>query len=339
MEAKTTREMQAALAKPFAPEDLEWRLQNTNEEKMRGMAVPYVTNRAIQNRLDEVCGPENWYNEFKPWHSNGKKDSQLCGIAIHFEGKGFITKWDGAEDSDIEPIKGGLSDSMKRAAYQWGIGRVLYSLDTVWVDIERRGKSYVIKDSERRRLDNAYLSTLESLGLEPAKACGIQSLLTPKTASEQNTANDKVPPITHGQEPQQAKSGSAQPAPRAQELPAQSPAAPAQTQRTQPPAQDRSDGQGGKTVSFGGATQIAPATELYTVLGAKVHGGMSGSNTLVNLETPEKKQLYAYVRGTRSELTPGAQLSNVKLTTRKQDTVIFYVLESYEVYLAGQQAA
>ena len=228
---------------------------------------------------------------------------------------------------------------MKRAAYQRGIGRVLYSLDTVWVDIERRGKSYVIKDSERRKLDNAYLSTLESLGLEPAKACGIQSLLTPKTASEQNTANDKVPPITHGQEPQQAKSGSAQPVPRAQEHPAQSPAAPAQTQRTQPPAQDRSDGQGGKTVSFGGATQIAPAIELYTVLGAKVQGGMSGSNTLVNLETPEKKQLYAYVRGARPELVPGVQLSHVKLTTRKQDTVIFYVLETYEVFRSEQQAA
>ena len=62
------KEMQQALAKPFAPEDLEWRLQNTTEEKMRGLAVPYVTNRAIQNRLDEVCGPENWYNDFKPWH-------------------------------------------------------------------------------------------------------------------------------------------------------------------------------------------------------------------------------------------------------------------------------
>ena len=146
------REMQQALAQPFAPEDLEWRLQNTIEDKMRGMAVPYVTNRAIQNRLDEVCGPENWYNDFKPWHTNGKKESQLCGIAIYFEGRGFITKWDGAEDSDIEPVKGGLSDSMKRAAYQWGIGRVLYSLDTVWVDIERRGRSYVIKD--RRRVNN-----------------------------------------------------------------------------------------------------------------------------------------------------------------------------------------
>ena len=85
------KEMQQALAKPFAPEDLEWRLQNTIEEQMRGLAVPYVTNRAIQNRLDEVCGPENWYNDFEPWHSNGKKEAQLCGIAIFFEGRGFIT--------------------------------------------------------------------------------------------------------------------------------------------------------------------------------------------------------------------------------------------------------
>ena len=34
------KEMQQALAKPFAPEDLEWRLQNTTEEKMRGLAKP-----------------------------------------------------------------------------------------------------------------------------------------------------------------------------------------------------------------------------------------------------------------------------------------------------------
>lgn len=77
----------------------------------------------------------------------------------------------------------------------------------------------------------------------------------------------------------------------------------------------------------------------YTVLAAKVQGGMSGSNTLVNLETPEKKQLYAYVRGARPELVSGVQLSHVKLTTRKQDTVIFYVLETYEVFRSEQQAA
>lgn len=331
MSEQKLRTMLTALAKPFAPEDLEWRLQYTNEEKMCGMAVPYVTNRAIQNRLDEVCGPENWYNEFRPWHSAGKKDSQLCGIAIYFEGKGFITKWDGAEDSDIEPIKGGLSDSMKRAAYQWGIGRVLYSLDTVWVDIERRGRSYVIKGNERKKLDDAYLNALKKLGLEPAKACGIQSLLTPKTAPEQKTADDQKP--TSAPVQNQRRSSTAQQSAKPQDRSAQ------QKPQASPEKQEKTAEFTGKTVPFRNAAQAAPEEDIYTVLAAKVQGGMSGSNTLVNLETPEKKQTYAYVRGVRPELTPGTQLSHVKLTTRKQDTVVFCVLESYEVYQQGRQAA
>ena len=49
MERKTTSEIQAALAQPFAAEDLEWRLQMTFEDSMKGIAVPYVTNRAIMN--------------------------------------------------------------------------------------------------------------------------------------------------------------------------------------------------------------------------------------------------------------------------------------------------
>ena len=43
MEQKNAREIQNALVQPFAPEDLEWRLQTTNKEKTRGLAVPYVT--------------------------------------------------------------------------------------------------------------------------------------------------------------------------------------------------------------------------------------------------------------------------------------------------------
>ena len=40
MEQRDPRQIQAALSKPFAPEDLEWRLQQTFEDKMRGIAVP-----------------------------------------------------------------------------------------------------------------------------------------------------------------------------------------------------------------------------------------------------------------------------------------------------------
>jgi hypothetical protein len=119
VEQKDARRIQQELAQPFAPEDLEWRLQQTEENGKWGLAIPYVTNRAIQARLDDVVGVDGWYNDYRPWHGNGKKEAQICGISIRFPEQGFITKWDGAEDSDIEPIKGGLSDSMKRAAVQW----------------------------------------------------------------------------------------------------------------------------------------------------------------------------------------------------------------------------
>ena len=181
---KDIQTMRSGLSKPFAPEDLEWRIQVTSKDKTSGLAVPYVTNRAIQDWLDDVVGPENWHNEYKPWHGSGKHEGQICGISIYVEGRGFITKWDGAEDTDIEPVKGGLSDSMKRAAVQWGIGRVLYKLNPIWVGIEQKGSSYVIKDFERTRLNSAYLDMLKQLGLQPATPGGLQPQLTPKQISE-----------------------------------------------------------------------------------------------------------------------------------------------------------
>ena len=113
MSQKSAKTIQEELAKPFAPEDLEWRVQYVDEKKQRGIVVPYVTNRAIQSRLDDVAGVDGWYNGYKPWHGANKKEAQICGISIYFEERGcFITKWDGAEDSDIEPVIGGLSVSI-----------------------------------------------------------------------------------------------------------------------------------------------------------------------------------------------------------------------------------
>lgn len=132
------------LQEPFVPEEIEWRVGATNQEKTKGIALAYVTNRAVQNRLDEVFGVFGWKNEFKEW----KGKSQLCGISVKV-GDEWITKWDGADDSDTEAVKGGLSDSMKRAAYQWGIGRYLYNLENVWVEITPAGKSYRLKSEPR----------------------------------------------------------------------------------------------------------------------------------------------------------------------------------------------
>ena len=158
---KTPEELRQALTAPFPNGDIEWRVSATNKEKTKGLAVPYVTNRAIQNRLDDTVGIDGWHNEFKPW-KDGK--AQLCGISIYFhERKQWLTKWDGADDSDIESVKGGLSDSMKRAAVEWGIGRYLYGMTQVWVSIEQRGKGFVIVDAERQKLDQTHEKWVQKL--------------------------------------------------------------------------------------------------------------------------------------------------------------------------------
>ena len=96
-------------------------------------------------------GIDGWHNDFVPWKG---ESAQLCGISIYFPSQeAWITKWDGADDSDIESVKGGLSDSMKRAAVEWGIGRYLYGMTQKWVSIEQRGKGYVICNDERPTLD------------------------------------------------------------------------------------------------------------------------------------------------------------------------------------------
>jgi len=129
-----------ALAAPFHPKDIEWRAGATNADKTKAMALAYITSRAVMDRLDEVMSPENWRDEYK----SGPDGGVICGLALRFNGE-WITKWDGAENTDFEAIKGGLSDAFKRAGVKWGIGRYLYKLDAEWVPCEVHGKSIVLK--------------------------------------------------------------------------------------------------------------------------------------------------------------------------------------------------
>jgi hypothetical protein len=126
-----------ALAAPFSENGLEWRLQQAGEKGGRIWAIclVYVTNRAIMQRLDDVVGPENWKNEFLPGPAGGV----ICGLSIRVNGE-WTCKWDGAENTDQDGIKGGLSGAMKRAAVQWSIGRYLYDVDEVFANVHDEGR-------------------------------------------------------------------------------------------------------------------------------------------------------------------------------------------------------
>lgn len=115
------------LDEPFAPDDIEWRIQQAGKTSkgIWAKVLAYVTNRAIMKRLDEVCGKAGWRNEYRDIPNNGGVE---CGISIKV-GDEWITKWDAAENTQVEAVKGGRSGAMKRAAVQWGIGRYLYNLE------------------------------------------------------------------------------------------------------------------------------------------------------------------------------------------------------------------
>jgi hypothetical protein len=146
-----------ALSAPFPVEEISWRVGPTNErsreqsQPLRGQPLCYIDTRAVMDRLDSVCGPENWQDTYTP----GMGTSIVCNIGVKMGGE-WLWKADGAGATDMEADKGALSDAFKRAAVRWGIGRYLYEIKAPWVVLEQRGKSAIIPDAEQKRLETLY---------------------------------------------------------------------------------------------------------------------------------------------------------------------------------------
>src|SRR5436305_6196841 len=77
------------------------------------------------NRLDNVLGPENWWDEYV-----ASENSVLCRLTVRLPDGSTLTKCDaggyaGMADSGDDD-KSGYSDSFKRAAVKFGVARYLY---------------------------------------------------------------------------------------------------------------------------------------------------------------------------------------------------------------------
>ena len=146
-------EMFARLRAPFDVELIRWRVgARMRSNRNRGQALPYVTARLVQDRLDEVMGPANWRNEFAAAPAGG---GVMCILSLRVGGE-WISKADIAQQDEVRDdahdpdkdreiaVKGAPSDALKRAAVQWGIGRYLYSFDAPWVNLEQ--EKFIARD-------------------------------------------------------------------------------------------------------------------------------------------------------------------------------------------------
>jgi len=344
------------LSAPFDDSDIEWRLQHSNEEKGFGVAVPYVTNRAIQNRLDKSVGIGNWKNEFIPWQGDGKKTAQLCGISIYFaERNEWITKYDGAENSDIEPVKGGLSDSMKRAAVQWGIGRYLYEMDTVFVDIEKSGKSTVIKESSKAKLNAAHQRVAKRLfqpvpqtPKSPGTAPTVDKAASKPTPMDKSVAQQPVPMDSKSaKQPTSTDSrASQQPVPMDIRA-AQQPATMDSSAVQQPVPMDsktvrQTESATGYPVansmeqmqqpSPGSSPTPQPsitAKNTYQIIDSVKQPSVRGVNTNLRLQGNDGVVVMAFMQGEHPALIKGARIENAVITRKTKEGIVFYTLDSF----------
>ncbi|MGT4650017.1 Rad52/Rad22 family DNA repair protein [Bacillus cereus] len=121
-----------SLQAEFPVEQLGWKIINTFESQGHFFAfvAPFVDARAIQDRFDEVFGIDNWQVSYEKWGEKATK----CTISV-FLNERWISKEDGSEESDYSSVKGGFSNSLKRAAVLWGVGRYLYNVKPTKVEL------------------------------------------------------------------------------------------------------------------------------------------------------------------------------------------------------------
>ncbi|MDA2513286.1 Rad52/Rad22 family DNA repair protein [Bacillus cereus] len=124
-----------SLQAEFPFEQLGWKITHTFESQGRFFAyvAPFVDARAIQDRFDEVFGIDKWQVSYEKWGDKATK----CTISV-FLNERWISKEDGSEESDYSSVKGGFSNSLKRAAVLWGVGRYLYNVKPSKVELSTR---------------------------------------------------------------------------------------------------------------------------------------------------------------------------------------------------------
>lgn len=118
---------------------MEFRTLNANEIDCRIATINqkgltlllYKDARVDQNILDETVGPMNWQRE----HC---RDNANCIVSIwDAEKQQWIKKEDTGTESFTEKEKGLASDSFKRACFNWGIGRELYTAPFIWISADK----------------------------------------------------------------------------------------------------------------------------------------------------------------------------------------------------------
>ena len=154
-EVQTTADQEAlfaALAEPFDPSEIKWRVTHTTQDGRRGAVIAYADPRAYTDRLNQILTPTGWTRTYDVTTvsalSRMKRDKLIqtgkvlvtCTLTIHGIGchTGSGEEW--ADEANA--MTAAEAQAFKRACTCFGLGRYLYNFGEMWVHLNEQRQPF-----------------------------------------------------------------------------------------------------------------------------------------------------------------------------------------------------
>lgn len=146
------------LKEPFEPQFVHWRVQSNfvNKGQKAAFVVPYLDARRVEERLDDVLGPEQWQATYEEMEIGGAVIVKCSLKMFDSEKQNIVLRQDYGEEEIVDYNNNALltakAQAFKRACSAFGLGRYLY------LDAE---EEYVELKESHKGLENAVDARLE----------------------------------------------------------------------------------------------------------------------------------------------------------------------------------
>lgn len=160
-------------------DEIECRVQSVKENGL--VLLLYKNARCDMNILDETVGPERWQREHYECKGN-----LFCRVGINCKRTNedevdwyeWVWKSDCGVESNTEAQKGEASDSFKRACFNWGIGRELYTAPFIWVNADKcntkNGKCYDKFSVEKIIIEDKQIKAISIINATTGQRCFVK---------------------------------------------------------------------------------------------------------------------------------------------------------------------
>jgi hypothetical protein len=147
MTAEERAAILAQLSEPFDPSEIKWRVTHTSKDGRRGAVIAYADPRAYQDRLNKIVTAAGWSSTYhictltnimraRSYNKEVMSGKVLstCKVTIDGIGEHSGTGEDWADEECA--MTSADAQAFKRGCSAFGLGRYLYNLEEVWVDLD-----------------------------------------------------------------------------------------------------------------------------------------------------------------------------------------------------------